>query len=487
MLSATLRCAHGPAMLLETKGGTSAGPASHRWACSFTRDSAGCDLVGRAATAEEIAAFSAALAAPEGAPSLAAAALRGTARWPKPWRKQRKKMIARGDFCATCGALVAAESDHAGHKVVPAAEWSRPTELLQEQADNKSFAQFFFRPATVEAVADWVEALGGRRVVCLGAPRLHEHFLLRAAPADGKRIKSVLLDMDDRLEHFFPAGDGGKRRSFHKFNLTNAAFLPSLPLAAGGDDRADDLAQLRAVFGRADVLLCDPPFGASCAFLGNLLKTIRAATGGGEGEGGAAGERRPLTVMFFLPSFMKAKVLSAMPSLRMLDYEVQYVTNPFHQRRLRRGKKRKRGGKAAPPKTSPVRIFTNAAPLSLLGPPTGADSADWRLCAPCGCFRAAWNPHCGECGECTTVDRAVPMRHCSPCGTCVKERYRHCEAPGCGACFPPETHPCFAVRKKKRRGGGGKTKAAKAKQKSEAAAAAAAASVAAGDAPLTNP
>jgi predicted RNA methylase len=150
----------------------------------------------------------------------------------------------------------------------------------------------------------------------------------------------VLLDMDDRLAQFYAHGNGKKRRTLYKFNMANGAFLGD----AGGDGTTEENeAQLRAVFGKADCVLFDPPFGLRVELLANTLRLItdarRAANAADTGDvkktkgakkgakecakEGATGTKG-LSVMLFLPHFMSARVKLELPGLEMLDYPIEY-------------------------------------------------------------------------------------------------------------------------------------------------------------------
>ncbi len=50
------------------------------------------------------------------------------------------------------------------------------------------------------------------KVVCIGAPRLHEHLKVNY---DSLRIKSIVLDIDSRLKVFF------QKNEFFEYNMLN--------------------------------------------------------------------------------------------------------------------------------------------------------------------------------------------------------------------------------------------------------------------------
>lgn len=241
-----LRCPHGPVCFLPTKstadgdhrgdngGGDDERTDSWQWACSFARDG-DCSFQPQPATPAEVTSYRArtatdplreatpeAQAGPTPAPSSATGpATPADVTDVKPpirkvWRKKRAlaEMMADGDYCVSCGTLcecpVAAAGDdddpkrgdaaevgsgtdgtvahegHAGHQIIPAPDWTLPTELLSARSERKSFAQFFFSPRSVTNIGRWVMGgLGAKRIVCVGCPRMHEHFLAQ----DGTKVK----------------------------------------------------------------------------------------------------------------------------------------------------------------------------------------------------------------------------------------------------------------------------------------------------------
>ena len=143
--------------------------------------------------------------------------------------------------------------------------------------------------------------------------------------------------MDDRLAQFYAHGNDKKRRTLYKFNMANGAFLGD---AGGGGTTEENEAQLRAVFGKADCVLFDPPFGLRVELLANTLRLItdarRAANAADAGDvkgtkgvkkgakEGAKEGATGLSVMLFLPHFMSARVKLELPGLEMLDYPIEY-------------------------------------------------------------------------------------------------------------------------------------------------------------------
>lgn len=314
-------------------------------------------------------------------------------------------------FCATCGRWVtrSARKRHGGHDVRPRVAdeaLARPSRLLAQLGANKREAQYHFTQQTLNTVLSMVRGQGFTRVLCVGAPTVHE-----ALQAGEGAIESLMLDIDTRLGQFHDVNDG----SWCYYNMFNHHFFLD-------EGRAKFDAFLRRSRGERLLLVMDPPFGGRSELLGHNIRRIEADWRRAASE--AASE---LAVMWIFPYFMEAKVLQASPGLRMCHYAVNYENHAaFSSRGSKHG--------------SPVRIFTNV-PLGGLRLPA---EEGYRRCGECGLDVAAANRHCAPCGACTSKSGA-PYRHCDLCSRCVKETWRHC--PDCGRCALPE-HPCQLFRAK---------------------------------------
>lgn len=88
-----------------------------------------------------------------------------------------------------------------------------PTRLLAPLSNDSREAQYFFADTTLLAIESILRAARIRRIVCIGAPRLHEYVREHSARLGG--CASVLLDLDDRLEPFYG------RHEFYRFNMFN--------------------------------------------------------------------------------------------------------------------------------------------------------------------------------------------------------------------------------------------------------------------------
>lgn len=149
------------------------------------------------------------------------------------------------------------------------------------------------------------------------------------------QVRSVLLDMDDRLAQFYAHDNDRKRRTLYKFNMSNGSFLGD---AGGGGTAEENEAQLRAVFGKADCVLFDPPFGLRVELLANTLRLItnarRAANAADAADAKGGKGAKGLAVMLFLPHFMSARVKLELPSLEMLDFPIEYQVSASEDRHV---------------------------------------------------------------------------------------------------------------------------------------------------------
>ena len=293
-------------------------------------------------------------------------------------------------WCVECARPAPAGQCECGHRVVRGAKLRRPTEFLRPAEASAGQAQFFFDDAAVKLILCQLERIGARRVACICTPRVHEAIAARHG-----RGRSVLLDIDPRLSHFFGPAEHAT------FNAFNGQFLPSMR------HLEDDSPPF-------DAIVVDPPFGGCLAA---LACTIRRLSGGGG---------RELPLLFALPYFQRQQLAAVMPSLRMAEYRVGYTNH----RSFRGGRPRSHRGSA-------VRIFTNLSLAEFRLP----GKEGYRRCRLCDKWVHSSNVHCPICGVCTSID-GRPYRHCHRCGVCVKPGREHCDR--CGRCQPPG-HVCTGV------------------------------------------
>ena len=106
--------------------------------------------------------------------------------------------------------------------------------------------------------------------------------------------------------------------------------------------------------------------------------------------------RKEIPTFVFLPYFLGGKLLAALPSMRMTDYQVNYTNHPNYK------------AKAAGKKGSPVRLFTNVSLAHIKLP----KKEGYRFCKPCERFSSIANKHCFKCKTCPSQDGSTWVRRC---------------------------------------------------------------------------
>ncbi|KAI1888260.1 hypothetical protein AGOR_G00183190 [Albula goreensis] len=107
-------------------------------------------------------------------------------------------------FCQECQLLLLPEewSGHSSHKAladdITVARLRRPSLLLRPLENKKSNAQYLFADRSCHFLLDLLAGLGFRKVLCIGAPRLHELIKIRNQEGRSEAMKSLLLDIDFR-------------------------------------------------------------------------------------------------------------------------------------------------------------------------------------------------------------------------------------------------------------------------------------------------
>ncbi|CAN7995778.1 unnamed protein product [Ixodes hexagonus] len=268
----------------------------------------------------------------------------------------------------------------------------RPSRLLNADVTNSTKAQFFFSDMCVSFVGDLLEQQNFDRVICVGTPSIHEH-LRESCP----KLPSILLDIEQTYEQFYSPSE------FGWFNMFNGFLFRGIS--------AERMVQRHLGSGCKCALLIDPPFGG-------LVDAIARTLGKMVADAAALGSS--LNVLWFFPYFNEKRILGAMPSLRMLDFAVDYRNHSAFK-------------DAGRTKGSPVRIFTDI-PLGQVQLPLD----QYEYCDKCDRWVSVLNKHCNICKDCTSKDGG-PYKHCGKCGMCVKESYKHCLR--CQKCLP-QGHVC---------------------------------------------
>ncbi|KAK8378788.1 hypothetical protein O3P69_009482 [Scylla paramamosain] len=340
-----------------------------------------------------------------------------TAAWSKiPHRERYKKLkavrrAAAGDrvYCKTCCVLLLAserESHLSCSLTTPLTDTqlAQPSTFLPPKENAKVEAQYLFSARSVEVLVGLVKCVGASGVLCVGAPRIHE--ALTSTPA--LRMASLLMDIDDRYCSFFPP------ESFLHYNMFNHHLF--------GGTAAHDTYLSFLTANEKLVLVSDPPFGGRMELLAHTLHTIEADWR----TAAALDPQATLPVFLVFPYFLEAQVVASLPTLAMMDYQVDYDNHPIYSK----GPKGMKHGSA-------VRVFTNQ-PLHAL-PLPGEEGYRW--CEPCRRWVHHANAHCEVCRACTSKDGRT-YKHCDECERCVKPAWVHCAT--CGGCRPPD-HQCSTL------------------------------------------
>ncbi|KAM4714269.1 rRNA N(6)-adenosine-methyltransferase ZCCHC4 [Anableps anableps] len=314
-------------------------------------------------------------------------------------------------FCEDCQILLlpAEHSAHSAHRTsaVTAAQLRRPSVLLHPLNNKKSNAQYLFTDRSAHFLLDTLAGLGYRKVLCMGTPRLQELIKLRNLEQKQEVMKSLLLDIDFRYAQFYSQDE------FCHYNMFNHHFF------GGEASRAVLDAFLTELDGDKVVMVADPPFGGLVKPLANSFSLI-SQTWRKRQNSGVSNIDMPLVWIF--PYFFEPRILECLPSLTMLDYQVDYDNHPLYKH----GKTGRR--------QSPVRLFTNIPPKHVVLP----TEEGYRFCSLCQRYVSSLNKHCTKCSCCPSKD-GREWKHCSACGKCVKPSWRHCVS--CGRCALPD-HPC---------------------------------------------
>lgn len=245
-------------------------------------------------------------------------------------------------------------------------------------------------------------------MICIGAPRLHEHLRNNFPKL---KIRSILLDIDARFEVFLPSSQ------FFNYNMFNNHFF-------GGEEKQKQFQRFLADgANERTCLVTDPPFAARTEILSHTLRAIaqwyREANGFG----------RLLPVVWIFPYYMESYVRGSMPEIEMLDYKVNYTNHKTYH-----------SGAKCRKQLSPVRIFTNIPANAIRLP---ASEGYWH-CSVCKRWSASENKHCRKCGKCPAKN-GNEYTHCDACDVCVKPFYKHCFS--CRRCTQANDHDCDDYQK----------------------------------------
>ncbi|XP_068164429.1 rRNA N6-adenosine-methyltransferase ZCCHC4 isoform X2 [Antennarius striatus] len=379
------RCVHGPALLFEKvcRGG---GRSRRFYACSACRDRKDCSLF---QWEDEKVSESRRLA--REAEIQSKRPLFTQQEFCSRFVKFLSVPLEEKKFCEDCQLLLLpGEGDaHSGHRstAVTATQLRRPSLLLRPLDNKKSNAQFLFTDRSAHFLLDTLSALGFRRVLCVGTPRLQELIKLRNLQQKRPPVRSLLLDIDFRYAQFY------SREEFCHYNMFNHHFFD------GGASGPVLQAFLTESDGEKVVMVADPPFGGLVKPLANSFSLISRTWKKLQ----SSDSHSEMPMMWIFPYFFEPRLLACLPSLTMLDYQVDYDNHPLYKQ-----------GKTGR-KQSPVRLFTNISPRDVVLP----QEEGYRFCSVCQRFVWSLNKHCSRCNVCPSKD-GREWKHCSLCDTCVK-------------------------------------------------------------------
>ncbi|XP_030047109.1 rRNA N(6)-adenosine-methyltransferase ZCCHC4 [Microcaecilia unicolor] len=311
--------------------------------------------------------------------------------------------LAQRKFCQDCQQLLLREEwgEHMGHQVagdVSVTQLQQPSQLLYPLENKKSNAQYLFAKRSCHFLLEVILALGFRRVLSVGTPRLHELIRLKASKDQGFCLKSLLLDIDFRYSQFYTDEE------FCHYNMFNHHFF-------GGEATREVCREfLQRDGGEGVIVVTDPPFGGLVEPLAFTLKKLKSMWTV-EPEDGT----KELPIFWIFPYFFESRILQFFPSFCMLDYQVDYDNHTLYKH-----------GKTGR-KQSPVRIFTNVLPKDIILPA----EEGYRFCMICQRYVSSENRHCEICNSCTSKDGRRWI-HCVLCKKCVKPSWIHCSA--CDRC-----------------------------------------------------
>lgn len=316
-------------------------------------------------------------------------------------------------FCEECQMLLLPKEHeaHSSHRcaAVTNAQLRRPSVLLRPLDNKKSNAQYLFTDRSTHFLLNTLAGLGYRKVLCVGTPRLHELIKIQNLEKKEESMKSLLLDIDFRYGQFY------SQEEFCHYNMFNHHFF-------GGEASKSVLQSfLSESDGDKVVLVADPPFGGLVKPLANSFSLI-SQTWSSLQSSGTDGDKAEMPMIWIFPYFFEPRIIECLPSLIMLDYQVDYDNHPLYKH-----------GKTGR-KQSPVRLFTNISCRDIVLP----KEEGYRFCSVCERYVWSLNKHCSKCNVCPSKD-GREWKHCSVCEKCVKPSWKHCE--GCGRCALLD-HPC---------------------------------------------
>lgn len=313
-------------------------------------------------------------------------------------------------YCKTCGIFIETIVNHETHVVVKGISdelLNEPSVYLPQLDDDKFNAQYYFDESTLEFICSIFESLEMRKIVCIGAPRLHDYIKVKKPD-----FQSILLDIDSRFQAFNVSD------SFIRYNMFNHHFFdgPNEEKKLRRFLKDDDSSSSR------HCLFTDPPFAARTELLTATIQAIKSLYQ-------RTNHHKILPIMWIFPYFNESHIQHQMPEMEMLDFQVSYMNH----RTFRDNYKGRKEG-------SPIRIFTNISPTLVKYP---LNFTKYRFCKSCKRYVSTANRHCQICGKCPSKNGST-YRHCPDCILCVKPNYVHCKT--CNRCVQQMKHDCVAYQ-----------------------------------------
>lgn len=124
-------------------------------------------------------------------------------------------------YCKNCNNFFEKKylQEHITHQTIISVDdhmLRTPSKLLVQKDNDKKEAQYFFDSQSIACIVDNFLKLKLNRIICIGAPTLHE-FLMNNF--EKYQIKSILMDIDNRFASFYD------EKEFFWYNMFNNYFF----------------------------------------------------------------------------------------------------------------------------------------------------------------------------------------------------------------------------------------------------------------------
>ena len=227
-------------------------------------------------------------------------------------------------YCHTCSKLISTDTQIVNHKHHDLSKKLREEELCQPTLNNilvakneaKKEAQFHFSKDTLNIIVQnfILEANEKLKVICVGVLRIHETLLaLHKHHEKQSNIKSILLDIDQRLRDFYRSSSYSANTFCH-YNMFNHHFF---------DQSEKKVYEKFLEKGHAFLIVTDPPFGGKCELIGRTLEKIRFDVS--VVNIGQVHKPQKFDVMWVFPYYMEKQIKNSFPGkIEMSDFQVNY-------------------------------------------------------------------------------------------------------------------------------------------------------------------